>query len=160
MGCFYEQFVSKSYGDKQKTIEGLTQMLIFVAIVVSAIKGIFFGILILLVYVGLVVASRKMFLEYEYELTEDELVISKIMNKKTRKVMGRLNIKEVIDVRDGKSEVKNGAKIVKASFDDGDLKQQMVYVNKDSKIIGYKLSMDKKMLANCGRLNGTVFRNI
>lgn len=160
MDCFYEQFIGKDYGAKQKKFEATKEVLIVVAVIVSMFQGVIFGLAVFVIYIILGIFGKNMFLEYEYELTENELVISKIMNKKGRKVIGTIDINNVVDVISADSKLRDGVKIVNASFDDGELGQQILYVNKDSKLIGFKVSMDRNLIYKCKRINVTSFRNI
>lgn len=160
MDCFYEQFLGKDYGVKAKRFELLRETLIMAAILGSVFIGVAFGLIVFFLYLILGVVGKNIFLEYEYELTEDELVISKILNKKARKKITTININEVVDVTKEDMAIKQGAKIINASFKDDKGNKQIIYINKDGKLIGFRVSMDSKLIYNCKRINRLSFNNL
>lgn len=161
MDIFYEQFLTKDYGEKQRKYESIGQALILLTILNIIFVGISLAAITIAGYILVFILARKRFLEFEYELTDTELVISKIMNKKSRKLIGKINIENVVEVTSAKSFNKKDVKIINASLDgiekDG-LKESILLIRVDSNLIGYKIAMDKKLQGMCRRINPIIFK--
>lgn len=104
MDKFYEQFMTKDYGKLPKVMQIIFYVsLLFFVVSVSlfiflGIIGIAIAISSLIVAIYAEVFSRKVFLEYEYEYFEGEITISKIINKKSRKIIATFNLEQIIKV--------------------------------------------------------------
>lgn len=160
MDNFYEQFLTKDYGKLQKKFETTRNTLVVLAMIAAVIVGLFGVIAFIAGYIILGLIARAMFLEYEYELTENELVITKIMNKKKRKIITTLDIKNIVNVKGVEEGNQNGAKLVKACVDESGLREQIIFVQKNSQLIGFKVAMDKKLISMCKRINPLNFSGI
>lgn len=160
MDNFYEQFLTKDYGDIQKKFETTRNTLVVLAIIASVIVGLFGVIAFIGGYIILGFIARIIFLEYEYELTENELVITKIMNKKKRKIITTLDIKNIVNVENAKNINENKVKFIKACVDESGLGEQIIFVQKNAQLIGFKVAMDKKLISMCKRINPLNFNGI
>lgn len=160
MGVFYEQFLTKDYGYKQKSFESIQQALLVLAILNGIFMGIIWALLTVGVYFLMFLIGRSKFLEFEYELTCSELVISKIMNKKTRKVVGKIDVNKIVEVVSSNNFNRSDVKIVNASLNGikkDELNEKILLVREDSNLIGYKIAMDNKLHEICRRINPIVF---
>lgn len=160
MEVFYEQFLTKNYGYKQKSFESIQQALLVLAILNGIFMGIIWALLTVGVYFLMFLIGRSKFLEFEYELTCSELVISKIMNKKTRKVVGKIDVNKIVEVVSSNNFNRSDVKIVNASLNGikkDELNEKILLVREDSNLIGYKIAMDNKLHEICRRINPIVF---
>ena len=160
MGVFYEQFLTKDYGYKQKSFESIQQALLILAILNGIFMGIIWALLTVGVYFLMFLIGRSKFLEFEYELTCSELVISKIMNKKTRKVVGKIDVNKIVEVVSSNNFNRSDVKIVNASLNGikkDELNEKILLVREDSNLIGYKIAMDNNLHEICRRINPIVF---
>lgn len=160
MEVFYEQFLTKDYGYKQKSFESIQQALLILAILNGIFMGIIWALLTVGVYFLMFLIGRSKFLEFEYELTCSELVISKIMNKKTRKVVGKIDVNKIVEVVSSNNFNRSDVKIVNASLNGikkDELNEKILLVREDSNLIGYKIAMDNNLHEICRRINPIVF---
>ena len=160
MEVFYEQFLTKDYGYKQKSFESIQQALLILAILNGIFMGIIWALLTVGVYFLMFLIGRSKFLEFEYELTCSELVISKIMNKKTRKVVGKIDVNKIVEVVSSNNFNRSDVKIVNASLNGikkDELNEKILLVREDSNLIGYKIAMDNNLPEICRRINPIVF---
>ena len=122
--------------------------------------GIIWALLTVGVYFLMFLIGRSKFLEFEYELTCSELVISKIMNKKTRKVVEKINVNKIVEVVSSNNFNRSDVKIVNASLNGikkDELNEKILLVREDSNLIGYKIAMDNNLHEICRRINPIVF---
>ena len=117
MDCFYEQFQTKDYRRIENTMNILSKGSLAIAIVLIAMLNIIGAIFFALVYFIIFILSRKVIVEYEYELTGNELSIYKIMNKSKRKEIGSFNIREISSVKT-LDKLSNNTKIIKAYLEE------------------------------------------
>lgn len=159
MDNFCEQLITKDYGNHQKIMKIAEYFILILATVNLVVMFNFIlAIPCYLVYVGVVILNRKTFVEYEYELTMDELVVSKIMNEKKRKKVMAFSISEVQAAT--KKEVKGKSNnVIKACFAENDNKQYL-YVKSESGLKCLVVSLDNKMLNMCYRINPVIFREL
>ena len=156
MDCFYEQFQTKDYQGIEKSFNILSKASIVIAVLSLAILNIVGAIAFALVYVIIFILSRKIIVEYEYELTGNELSIYKIMNKSKRKEIGSFNIREISSVKT-LEKLSNKTKVKKAYLEESGIKS-MVYIVKTSQgVIGFQLAADEKLLDLIKRVNPLVF---
>lgn len=161
MDIFYEQFITKDYGDIQKKFQSVRNTLVVLAMISAIFVGTFGVITFLMGYVILGLIARNLFLEYEYEITENELVITKIMNKKKRKVITTLNIEKLVDAYSLEEANNKNISVVNACIeDDKRLKEKVLVINRDSKLVGFRVAMDKKLLSICRKLNPVCFNSL
>ncbi|MGL6187417.1 MAG: hypothetical protein ACRC1T_18760 [Clostridium chrysemydis] len=161
MDIFYEQFITKDYGDIQKKFQSVRNTLVVLAMISAIFVGTFGVVTFLMGYVILGLIARNLFLEYEYEITENELVITKIMNKKKRKVITTLNIEKLVDAYSLEEANNKNIRVVNACIeDDKRLKEKILVINRDSKLVGFRVAMDKKLLSICRKLNPVCFNSL
>ena len=161
MEIFYEQFITKDYGNIQKKFYNIRHTLLILAIMSAIFVGSFAVIIFLFGYIMLGFIAGNIFLEYEYEITENELVITKIMNKKRRKIITTLNIEELVSAKNIEDVNNEKIKVVNACIENNNaLKETVLIINKDSVPIGFKIAMDKKLLNMCRKINPVCFNNI
>lgn len=151
---FYEQFLTKDYGQKVQNMTVIRSTMVVLAILSPFTIGIIGSLIFGALYLILGIVENKMFLEYEYELTESELVLSKIMSKRKRKVLGKIDINKVLDVVNEEECKRRGAKIINVSLEE---KSKILLVSTDKDLVGYKMTMDKKMIEICKNINSTGF---
>lgn len=151
----YEQFLTKDYGNKQEYLNGTANGLLFLAAVGTfGLKSIPMALITGLSYVGLVLYMRNKYIEYEYELVCDELTVSKIFNKKRRKKVVNIELKNMIE-----ADKNVNCKIKDLYIDAKGLEKKVIYVRENNQIKGYRIALDKKLLAKCRRINPRIFSN-
>ncbi|WP_438521184.1 DUF6106 family protein [Clostridium sp.] len=160
MDKFYEQFLTTDYGNKEKNFKLISSTLIVLALMSAVVIGFMGSIVCLVGYVIVEIIARAVLLEYEYELTENELVISKIMNKKKRKVITTIDIENIVDVNKVQDGNSRNAKLIKACVDNSGLNEQIIFVTRNSEVVGFKVAMDKKLLLMCKRVNPLNFSRV
>lgn len=153
---FYEQFLTKDYGPKVQNMTVIRSTMVVLAIMSTFTIGIIGSLIFGVIYLVLGKIENRMFLEYEYELTESELVLSKIMSKRKRKVVGKLDVNKVIDVLTEEECKRRGAKIINVSLEEKE-KSKIILVSTDKELVGYKMTMDKKMTHICKSINSVGF---
>lgn len=162
MDIFYEQFLTKDYDFKRKKVESAKQALLVLTLLNLIFLGKIIAMLTFFVYVIVSIVARNKFIEFEYELTENELVVSKIFNKKRRKIVANINIKEVIEVKTSDLHTNEKVKIINLTLSGTTtqkLTEKILIVRKyNSDLIGYKLAMDKNLQKMCEKINPTIFK--
>ncbi len=163
MDIFYEQFLTKDYEFKRKKVESAKQALLILTLLNMIFLGKIIAILTFLVYVILSIIARNKFIEFEYELTGSELIVSKIFNKKNRKIIANININDVIKIKSSNSYINEDIKIINLTLSGIKTKKLtenilIVRVN-DSNSIGYKLAMDKNLQKMCEKINPMIFKH-
>ena len=156
MDCFYEQFQTKDYHNIERIINVLAKISLVIAILFIAMLNIIGGIFFALVYFIIFTLSRKIIVEYEYELTGNELSIYKIMNKSKRKEVGSFNIREVTSVKT-LDKLSTNTKVIKAYLEESGIKPMVYVVNASKGITGFQLALDEKLLDLIKRVNPLAF---
>lgn len=156
MDCFYEQFQTKDYHSIERIINVLAKISLVIAILFIAMLNIIGGIFFALVYFIIFTLSRKIIVEYEYELTGNELSIYKIMNKSKRKEVGSFNIREVTSVKT-LDKLSTNTKVIKAYLEESGIKPMVYVVNASKGITGFQLALDEKLLDLIKRVNPLAF---
>lgn len=156
MECFYEQFQTKDYKGIEKVLNIISKVAIVLTILFASLLNIVGSITFALVYIITFILGRKLIVEYEYELTGDELSIYKIMNKSKRKEVGCFSIREISGVKT-LDKVSNNTKVIKAYLEEAGIKS-MVYMAKTSDgVVGFQLAMDENLLNLIKRVNPLAF---
>lgn len=156
MECFYEQFQTKDYKGIEKVLNIISKVAIVLTILFASLLNIVGSITFALVYIITFIVGRKLIVEYEYELTGDELSIYKIMNKSKRKEVGCFSIREISGVKT-LDKVSNNTKVIKAYLEEAGIKS-MVYMAKTSDgVVGFQLAMDENLLNLIKRVNPLAF---
>lgn len=162
MDIFYEQFLTKDYDFKRKKVESAKYALLILTLLNMIFLGKIVAILTFLVYIVVSIIARNKFIEFEYELTGNELVVSKIFNKKNRKIVANININDVIKVKSSDSHISDEIKIINLTLNG--MKTEKLIENilivrvNNSNSIGYKLAMDKNLKNMCEKINPMVFK--
>lgn len=156
MECFYEQFQTKDYKGIEKVLNIISKVAIVLTILFASLLNIVGIITFALVYFVTFIVGRKLIVEYEYELTGDELSIYKIMNKSKRKEVGCFSIREISGVKT-LDKISNNTKVIKAYLEESGIKS-MVYMAKTSDgVVGFQLAMDENLLNLIKRVNPLAF---
>ena len=149
----YEQFLTEDYGPRQEYLNGTASGLLFLtAVGAFGFKNVLFTVATFSAYIGLILYMRNKFVEYEYELICDELTVSKIYNKRKRKKIVNIELKNMIEVNDVSKH-----KINDLYIDKKDLEKKVVFVKEKSGIKGYRIALNKKLLNKCVRTNPRMF---
>ena len=156
MDCFYEQFQTKDYTKIEKIMNTLSKVAIVMAVLFAATLNVFGTVAFILIYVIIFIISRKLIVEYEYELTEYELSIYKIMNKSKRKEIGSINKREISTVKT-LDKVSSNTKVVKAYLEESGIKPMVYLTKRANGLVGFQLAMDEKLLSLIKKVNPLIF---
>lgn len=153
---FYEQYNGKDYGHFQSIMNSIEYAsLILVAVYILGFRTLLIGSFVFLIYVGIVYFNRKKFVAYEYELTLDSLVISKVMTEKRRKKLLEFNLSDVESVSTNKINEKK-CTVINAYMKEKN--NQYVYVKTPEGLKCLVLNMDEKLISMCYKIKPSVFR--
>ena len=151
----YEQFLTKDYGSRQEYINATANGLLFLAAVGTfGLRSLFMAATTGIAYIGMVLYMKNKFVEYEYELICDELTVSKIFNKRRRKKIVNIELKNMIEVDKSANH-----KIKDLFIDEKGLEKKVIYVREENQIKAYGIALDKKLLAKCKRVNPRMFND-
>ncbi len=157
MESFYEQFQTKNYSNLEKILNNLSKVVLVITIVFIAMLNFIGAAIFALIYLVAFILSRKLIVEYEYELTGEELVIFKIMNKSKRKEVGNFSVRSISSVKTPEQMVNSNTKIVKAYLKESGIKDK-IYIAKTSQgLIGFQLAMDENLIRLIKRVNPLAF---
>ncbi|NLL29941.1 MAG: hypothetical protein GX258_02560 [Clostridiales bacterium] len=157
MEYFYEQFQTKDYSKFEKVLSIISKALIILAILSLIIRNIFLLVLFLILYLINFIVSRKIIIEYEYELTGDEISIYKIKNKSVRKELGSFNINNIISIKEYQDINNKNTKIIKACLDETGFKNKIIMIKKSDELVGFQLAMDEKLTDLIKKINPLLF---
>lgn len=159
MEIFYESFLTEDFS-KKKNIFKLIQRAV---IIIAAVSYIFWGRVITLImgliYLITIIVSEYIFVEYEYTLTNNELDITKIINKSKRREICTIDISKISKVV--KIENSNEQVTYKKCYVGNDDLNTIVITapcNEDMISLGLKINNDLLVLLK--RLNPSVFNLI
>lgn len=159
MECFYEQFIANDRQRLQWTLDIVSKFILaLTGIYLLAFRWISV-LTFVLIYVLIILVARNVFVEYEYELTNNELVIFKIMNKSNRKTIATLDVNSITEIK-AVDEVKDKSKVITACLENTGLKEKVVFFKTSLGIIGFHLAMDKELINLMSKINPIAFRNI
>lgn len=157
---FYEQYIGKDYGYFQSIMNSIEYAsLILVAVYILGFRTLLIGSFVFLVYVGIVYFNRKKFVAYEYELTLDNLVISKVMTEKRRKKLLEFKLSDIECISTTKRSEKK-CPIINAYIKEKENNNQYVYVKTPQGLKCLVLNMDKKLISMCYKIKPAVFRDL
>ena len=157
---FYEQYIGKDYGYFQSIMNSIEYAsLILVAVYILGFRTLLIGSFVFLVYVGIVYFNRKKFVAYEYELTLDNLVISKVMTEKRRKKLLEFKLSDIECISTTKRSEKK-CTIINAYIKDRENNNQYVYVKTPQGLKCLVLTMDKKLISMCYKMKPAVFSEL
>ena len=156
---FYEQYNGKDYGHFQSIMNSIEYAsLILVAVYILGFRTLLIGSFVFLIYVG-IVYFRKKFVAYEYELTLDSLVISKVMTEKRRKKLLEFNLSDVESVSTTKISEKK-CPVINAYIKEKENNNQYLYVKTPEGLKCLVLNMDEKLISMCYKIKPSVFREL
>lgn len=165
MDKFYEQFITKDYKKLPKIMQYIfyVSLLFFVfsisLFVFLGFYAILMAILSLFICIFSEIFNRKVFLEYEYEYFEGEITISKIMNKKNRKIIATFNLEQISKVSKPNIAEKI-PNIINACIKNIPNNTELIfYINGNSQL-AYYLSIDEKFLDILKKQKPSIFNYI
>lgn len=157
---FYEQFQTKDYGVTYNNLNLLANGLLIMSLVsLVVLKSVGNTLISISGYLIVMLVIRNKILEYEYELTLSEIVITKIINKKKRKKLLEIDVKDIERITttfDGKGN----CRYINACLNESNLEKRYVYVRSNGKLIVIRMAMDEKLISICKSINPTCFSNI
>lgn len=162
MDIFYEQFLSKNYTKEEKVFKALKLVLIILIFFNITLGSLILTVFMATCYLLTVIISRKIILEYEYELFQKELIISKIMNKSSRKKIACINVENITEIIDLEEFNRKDIKVINTTLSKIDKKKvetKIILVRKDSALVGYKVALDKKIQSKLKTINSNIFKN-
>lgn len=159
MECFYEQFISNNNKRAQWTLHKVSIFILLLSCVYAIAFRWIVTATFLLIYAFITFIARNVFVDYEYELTNDELVLFKIMNKSKRKTIATLNINNIVEIKE-KDEVKDKSKVITACLKGTNFKESIVYFKTSVGIVGFHLAMDEELICLIRKMNPIAFKNI
>ncbi len=164
MNTFYEQFISKDYKGKPNAINIISKGVLLFSIGMFAalgILGIFVAIPGLIIFAILEIFLANNFLEYEYEYYDREIVISKIIGKKRRKVLGNISTGNIIKVSTDIEASKKEGKIIRCTAPSMNLKEVVIFANdKNNQKVGYLMGLDDNLYSILKKDNPNLFNYI
>nr|WP_317356993.1 hypothetical protein [uncultured Tyzzerella sp.] len=166
MNKFYEQFITKDYGTLPNAINIISKTILIFALLIIFTFGIFnlLGIIIsipfFIVFLLIEVYLANSFLEYEYEYYDKDITISKIIGKRRRKVIGNIDVRNILKVSNINSLSKE-EKPIRCTIKGLNLKEVVIFVNdKNGKKVGYLVGLDEEILSILKKDNPTLFNYI
>lgn len=157
---FYEQFQTKDYRVMHQRLNLLANSLLIMSLFsLVVLKSIGNTLIIIGGYLIVMLIIRSKILEYEYELTMSEVVITKIINKKKRKKVLEIDVKAIEKVTNTFDE-KGSVRYINACLNESNLEKRYVYVRHNGKLTVIKMAMDEKLISICKRINPSCFRGI
>lgn len=149
----YEQFLTKNYGNRQEYLNGTATGLLFLtAVGFFGLRSLVLAVPSAITFIILKLYIRKTFVEYEYELICDELTISKIINKRKRKKIVNIELRNILE-----QKALGNKKVHDVFIDDKGLTKKVICIKEKNEIKAYRVALDKKLLAKCTRVNPRIF---
>ncbi|ATD54198.1 ABC transporter ATP-binding protein [Clostridium chauvoei] len=140
-----EQFIENNNDKILKVITAVKTLILVFAALTYIFESLTLAVLILLVYVIVHFLTLSFFVEYEYELTEDELDLSKIMSKKKRKLIKTINLRNAEFFKDASEfspQRYSNVKVVKLYTKEYVNKEkQVILINESGDMRAYELSL-------------------
>ena len=161
MDIFYEQFLSKDYSKQQRNIKSTKIVLILLILLNVFLHNLILIITFSMFYVVVLLIARKKLIEFEYELIGRELIISKIIDKSSRKKLVEINIDNVLEIISTDKIHRENVRIINASLDNLDknnLSEKIILIKKESNLIGYKVALDKKLENILKSINSNIIK--
>lgn len=140
-----EQFIENNNDKILKVVTAVKTLILVFAALTYIFESLTLAVLILLVYVIVHFLTLSFFVEYEYELTEDELDLSKIMSKKKRKLIKTINLRNAEFFKDASEfspQRYSNVKVVKLYTKEYVNKEkQVILINESGDMRAYELSL-------------------
>ena len=166
MNKFYEQFITKDYGTLPNAINIVSKgFLLFALLIIFSFGilnpiGLIISVPFFIVFILMELYMAKSFLEYEYEYYDKDITISKIIGKKRRKVIGNIDVRNILKVSNINT-VDKSQKIVRCTIKGLNLKEVVIFVNdKNGNKVGYLVGLDEELLSILKKDNSTLFNYI
>lgn len=166
MNKFYEQFITKDYGTLPNAINIVSKGFLIFALLIIFSFGIFnfIGLIIavpfFLVFILIELYMAKVFLEYEYEYYDKDITISKIIGKKRRKLIGNIDVRNILKVSNINT-IDKSEKVIRCTIKGLNLKEIVIFVNdKNGNKVGYLVGLDEELLSILKKDNSTLFNYI
>lgn len=157
MDHFYEQLITTYKTGIYKTVNGA--MYVFTIIGLASVTT---NLILVVILLGLAGAcyfyKQKLFVEYEYQFTNGEIDVEKIIEMKKRKKVVSFNIKEVTLIApEGSAAVKDfynkPSTIVKCYPSTGKAKVYVAMVTEGNNKMQLMFVPDEKFLDHCYKIN-------
>ena len=160
MDKFYEQFISKDYGTLPNAINIISKTILLIGVAIFAIfgiTGIILAIPAFVIFILIEFFMSKSFLEYEYEYYNKDITISKIIGKRRRKIIGNINVDNILKISNINSIGKD-EKVIRCTIKGLNLKEIVIFVNdNNNKKVGYLVGLDEKLYSILKKHNPTLF---
>mgnify|MGYP006068427907 FL=1 len=160
MDKFYEQFISKDYGNLPNAINIISKTILLIGVAIFAIfgiTGIILAIPAFVIFILIEFFMSKSFLEYEYEYYNKDITISKIIGKRRRKIIGNINVDNILKISNINSIGKD-EKVIRCTIKGLNLKEIVIFVNdNNNKKVGYLVGLDEKLYSILKKDNPTLF---
>ena len=160
MDKFYEQFISKDYGTLPNAINIISKTILLIGVAIFAIfgiTGIILAIPAFVIFILIEFFMSKSFLEYEYEYYNKDITISKIIGKRRRKIIGNINVDNILKISNINSIGKD-EKVIRCTIKGLNLKEIVIFVNdNNNKNVGYLVGLDEKLYSILKKDNPTLF---
>ncbi len=160
MDKFYEQFISKDYGTLPNAINIISKTILLIGVAIFAIfgiTGIILAIPAFVIFILIEFFMSKSFLEYEYEYYNKDITISKIIGKRRRKIIGNINVDNILKISNINSIGKD-EKVIRCTIKGLNLKEIVIFVNdNNNKKVGYLVGLDEKLYSILKKDNPTLF---
>lgn len=158
MNKFYEQFITKNYGNVPNIINILSKVMLLFSVLFILIFKLILAIQFFLIFIILEILIVKNFIEFEYEYFNGDITISKIINKKRRKVICEFNVNNIVRISKMNIIDKN---ITKCTIKDLGLNEIVIFINtKNNKTCGYLIGLDKELYSILKKVNPSLFNYI
>lgn len=138
---FYEQIIVKPKGKLDTFILMLKPLALFVLLVALISRRL--GLIVfssLFLYVAFT-ASLHYFIDYEYELTNNELVITKVRDNRKREVIACLDTQDLVEIR--AEGCRSNEIPIRVSY--GSQPQSTVVFNTEIGMVSFCMNLDEKM---------------
>lgn len=161
MNKFYEQFITKNYGNVPNIINILSKVMLLFSVLFILIFKLILAIQFFLIFIILEILIVKNFIEFEYEYFNGDITISKIINKKrrkVRKVICEFNVNNIVRIYKMDIIDKN---ITKCTIKNLGLNEIVIFINtKNNKKCGYLIGLDKELYSILKKVNPSLFNYI
>lgn len=159
MECFYEQFQTQKYGRIQWTLNVMCKILMVLGVISLLLFKFVMVATFLFLYTLILLFLRNVFVEYEYELTNNELDIVKIMNKKNRKIISTINILEIEALKSVK-DIEADDKIITTCLKNTELKESVIFVKTGLGLVGFIVALDEEITRLIKLMNPSIFKSV
>lgn len=158
METFYEFFLTEDFSKKKKYMKMVQTIILVMAAITYILQGsIIITGFILILYGITILISNYYFVEYEYELTNNELDIAKIINKNKRKLICTIDIAKVSKVTKLNNNIKQATNYKKCYVGNDNLTTIGLTLPSDGQVINYAIKVDEKLLMLFKRINPSNF---